>query len=213
MPTWHDRLNRLMRDKGWSARELARRADVPYDRLAKYLQGRVAKPRGEVIGKLAAALGTTELFITYGLDVGQIGNNTDSTKRRVPIVTLAAVALRGLEGAMRDAEIAGSYAPALSDDMRDCCVVAITDRANAPVLSPGDNVYCCPGMAPMPGCFVLAAIDGLAVIRRYRELEIVKGRRAIQLVAENPDFPAINVQVNHTSPILAVVTHHVRPLL
>lgn len=39
---------------------MARRADVSYDNVLKYLAGQVKQPRGDIMGKLAKALGTTE---------------------------------------------------------------------------------------------------------------------------------------------------------
>lgn len=54
---WSDRLEQKRREKGWSKRELSRRADIPYDNLTKYLTGDVAQPRGDILQKLADAIG------------------------------------------------------------------------------------------------------------------------------------------------------------
>jgi len=60
---WAERLNEKFAATGWSKSELARRADVPYDNVLKYLSGPVKQPRGDTLPKLAAALGTDEAWL------------------------------------------------------------------------------------------------------------------------------------------------------
>lgn len=67
--SWHDRLNQAWTDTGWSKAELARRSDVPYDSVVKYLAGKVDKPRGDILAKLSAALGKDDLWLERGIDL------------------------------------------------------------------------------------------------------------------------------------------------
>ena len=60
---WTARLTEKFNATGWSKTELARRADVSYDNVLKYLAGGVKQPRGDIMGKLAKALGTTEAWL------------------------------------------------------------------------------------------------------------------------------------------------------
>jgi len=60
---WHERLNARFAATGWSKAELAKRAGVSYDNVLKYLAGAVKQPRGDIMGKLAKALGTTEALL------------------------------------------------------------------------------------------------------------------------------------------------------
>lgn len=65
--TWHDRLRKLVAEKNVSKAELSRLSGIPYDSVNKYLRGTVDQPRGNTMQKLAAALDTTELYLTNGL--------------------------------------------------------------------------------------------------------------------------------------------------
>lgn len=72
-PLWADRLSAAFaarRDAdGWTARELAERADVPYDSVLKYLSGRVDHPRGDRLDRLCKALGVESAWL-FGFDEG-----------------------------------------------------------------------------------------------------------------------------------------------
>lgn len=65
---WASRLQAAFEEKGWSAAELARRSDVPYDSVKKYLAGKVKQPRGDTLDRLADALGVERLYLKEGLD-------------------------------------------------------------------------------------------------------------------------------------------------
>ena len=47
MEHWSKRLWRALSWKGWSQRELARRAEIDEQKVFKYLQGKVDQPRGD----------------------------------------------------------------------------------------------------------------------------------------------------------------------
>lgn len=57
---WHERLSERFEATGWGKAELARRSGVDYNSVLKYLAGQVKQPRGDIMEKLAKALGTTE---------------------------------------------------------------------------------------------------------------------------------------------------------
>lgn len=65
--TWHERLRKLVAERNVSKAELSRLSGIPYDSVNKYLRGDVDQPRGNTMQKLAAALDTTELYLTNGL--------------------------------------------------------------------------------------------------------------------------------------------------
>lgn len=64
---WSNRLQQALDDRGWSVRELSKRSMIPYDNVAKYLQGKVDKPRGETVAKLAQALDVDRLWLQEGV--------------------------------------------------------------------------------------------------------------------------------------------------
>jgi len=65
MEHWSNRLWRALNWKGWSQRELARRANIDEQKVYKYLQGKVDQPRGDTLLRLADCLGVTETWLRY----------------------------------------------------------------------------------------------------------------------------------------------------
>lgn len=65
--SWDQRLRDALEQKGWSKRELSRRADVPYDNVTKYVAGEVKQPRGDTLDRLAHALEIDPIFLARGI--------------------------------------------------------------------------------------------------------------------------------------------------
>lgn len=63
MVGWAERLNDMWVAKGWSGAELARRSGVNKENVYKYLRGTVKQPRGDILDKLADALGVARLWL------------------------------------------------------------------------------------------------------------------------------------------------------
>lgn len=73
MSDWYTRLNDALEEKGWTQAELARRSGVPVESIRKYVQGKVEKPRGNILEKLADALGKTVTWLRDGVsDTSQL---------------------------------------------------------------------------------------------------------------------------------------------
>lgn len=68
---WWDRLEGRRVAERMSKRALADRSGVDYDSLLKYLAGKVENPRGDILSRLAAAVGKDELWLR-GIDQGGI---------------------------------------------------------------------------------------------------------------------------------------------
>lgn len=64
---WSARLKEAIRDRDWSAAELARKSGVSYDSVVKYLAGGVDNPRGDTLRRLAGALNVGELWLKDGV--------------------------------------------------------------------------------------------------------------------------------------------------
>lgn len=62
---WQQRAKSLLKAKGWSIAELARRLDSTYDALYKQLRD-VHQPRGDVLKRMAAVFGVTEHWLRTG---------------------------------------------------------------------------------------------------------------------------------------------------
>lgn len=208
---WNERLALKMRELGWSMRELHRRSGVPYDSIKKYLDGAVAQPRGDIMGKLASAVGVTTLWLQHGLDVRHDSTDTNLGVQRLPIVRLGEVAAVGLSQALTTALASGRTVPAINHMGPRVYAVLIEDDSNAPVLRPGDYVLCDPDAPPIPGKFVVASVGTQALLRRYRETTVgASGKPTIELCPENPNFPTVGGKAKVV--ILGRVTHHVRAL-
>ena len=67
MGDWADRLRAGFERSGWSKMELHRRSGVSYDNIAKYLDGKVEKPRGDQIEQLARALDLDPIWVETGI--------------------------------------------------------------------------------------------------------------------------------------------------
>lgn len=65
---WSDRLREATEGLGWSKAELARRSGIAYDSVNKYLRGDIAQPRGDVMDKLARAVGKDTRWLRDGDD-------------------------------------------------------------------------------------------------------------------------------------------------
>lgn len=66
---WHERLQRQIDKLGIDMAELSRRSGVNYDSINKYLRGDVKQPRGNILAKLAKAVGVTEIWLRDGMEV------------------------------------------------------------------------------------------------------------------------------------------------
>ena len=83
--------------------------------------------------------------------------------------------------------------------------VDVRGRAMEPALVDGDELIVDPNIQPQPGDFVLAVVDGVAVLRKWRPV----GRDGrFHLVALNPDYPLLECDKSDTA--VAVVVEHRR---
>ncbi len=82
MKPWSDRLQDTLRRTGWSKTELARRSGVNYDSLNKYLTGRVAQPRGDILHRLARALGVNAAWLRDGAGARERRKRAGKAERR-----------------------------------------------------------------------------------------------------------------------------------
>lgn len=209
---WHDRLQRKRAELGWSKRELHRRSGVPYDSVVKYLKGDVDNPRGDILEKLARAVGVSPLWLRYGVEgEGQLPLNQNG--HRVPLVTLGELGIMGLERASAAAFAAGRTTPSIGVTNHQTFAVLIEDHSNAPALNVGDSIFCDPSMAPIPGSLVVIRAGNQVLVRRYRLKTITSdGLSAAEFVAENPNHPTILPTPASPVDILAVATHRVHRL-
>ena len=87
MSDWKNRLNEAFQGTGWSKAELARRSDIPYDSLNKYLAGKVEHPRGDSLPRLAKSLGVNLLWLRDGNGPKKGGSGIAATAEGVESLT------------------------------------------------------------------------------------------------------------------------------
>ncbi|MEM7425286.1 MAG: helix-turn-helix transcriptional regulator [Pseudomonadota bacterium] len=63
---WHESLKSLFDQSGLSIRQLSEISGVSYASCVKYLAGKVQKPRGDTLDRIAQALGSSEEALTFG---------------------------------------------------------------------------------------------------------------------------------------------------
>lgn len=75
---WQAKLRSVFDDSGLSMRELADTSGVAYASVIKYLNNKVANPRGDTLHRLAEALGTTEQALRYDEHANPAAQNVDA---------------------------------------------------------------------------------------------------------------------------------------
>lgn len=68
---WWQRLDAEREALGWSKAELARRSEIPYDNINKYLRGDIDQPRGDTLEVLAETIGRPLRWLRDGEEVGE----------------------------------------------------------------------------------------------------------------------------------------------
>ncbi len=132
MEHWSKRLWRAVHWKGWSQRELARRSGIDEQKVYKYLQGKVAQPRGDTMLRLADALGVTETWLRFELGPAVV---------RIPVVGRVAA---GESFLPVDDNPLGAGIQEIEFALDDADPIAIEVRGESmrPVYRPGDYLLC-----------------------------------------------------------------------
>lgn len=211
---WWDRMNGLVKAKGWTLKELSRRSGIDYESIAKYSQGDVDKPRGNTIRKIADTLSVTEQYLLFGVDPAAKLTDYESLSplalhgtKRIPRITLSELA--NLQAGHEPFGVwSGEMNIVVGEDIdSDCIAVEVEDNSMFPEFSPGDMLICDPSAQIEPGNFVIAKANGRskAVIRKYRLLGQSgdSGTPKIELKPINPDYPSDFIDHEHPGHIIA----------
>jgi transcriptional regulator with XRE-family HTH domain len=203
---WHARLLQRIKDLGWPKVELARRAGLDKDRLYKWLRGGVDHPRGDVLERLAKAVGWTEHFLLYGVEL-------DQSDDRLPFYSWGE--LKMLDVVRRNsAEAVGMLKPN-NDVGPDAFYTTAPDNSNAPGIMTGDRLLCDPAKPAAPGVFVIAKVVGHAdpILARYKVKKTKGGKPiAVDLVPDNDKFETVEVRRMADMQILGRVVYRTHPI-
>lgn len=132
MEHWSKRLWRALGWKGWSQRELARRADIDEQKVYKYLQGKVDQPRGDTMLRLADCLGVTESWLRFNVGPAVV---------RIPVVGRVS---NGESFLPVDGNPTNASNEVVDFSLDDADPIAIEVRGESmlPVYRPGDYLLC-----------------------------------------------------------------------
>lgn len=184
---WNDRIAQALAEKGWSIAELSRRTGIPRESMYKYVQGRVAAPRGDIMSRLADALGVSVVWIMHG--------TLPEGENKVAVTNLALVNIGRWNGELMALEhlkrTATEHVPV--PDGQDIGPKAIAFRVDDDALTRiphGSIAVADPDRPPEPSRYVLAwsSVVKRAVVRRWRATDY---SGAGQLVADNADYPPL----------------------
>ena len=193
MNHWSERLWKALNWKGWSQRELARRAEIDEQKVYKYLQGRVDQPRGDTMLRLADILGVSEIWLKFG---------TGPATVNIPVVGRVTT---GETFIPLDDGIVGSSPQnmkfALSEG--DPIAVEIGNDSLRPVYRAGDILLC----SRMRGEEIRECLNRDCVVRTDQ------GEGYIKQIMEGKEANKYNLISYNTPPILDVGLLWAAPVL
>lgn len=205
MTQWFERLRQAMERLGIDADEVAKRAGVPRKSIYGYLDGIVANPRGDVMSRLAKAVGMTESELRYGASYFSV------VYRIINVVPLSAVN-KALTLAMAT-ELVGNGDTMSAPDMvpGDSFGVRVDNGMGTPEINQGDILICSPSADVEPGKLVVAIdhTSKMAVFGRYKAMSLAK-RDCFVIEPVNRAYPDISIQDDTQGFVLARVVMHIR---
>jgi SOS-response transcriptional repressor LexA len=206
--TWWERLKAELKRRGKTARWLARESRVPEKSIYGYLRGDVDNPTGDIMLKLAQAVGWTESQLRYG-----IASSVTIDLKQIPLITLEQL------GKLR----IGQDHMAVWDQVSVVAVpmetptaafgVTLNDESGEPEFHVGDVVICVPQTSVAPGKYVIAVLDAKsqAVFRKYRPRS-ADDDQVFGLIAPNDDYPVIDVSPDNPGHVIARAIKHIRDI-
>lgn len=206
---WWERLAQAMEARRISPDALAERARVPVKSVYGYLNGVVDNPRGDVVNRLAKAVGMSELALRHGPqeDAAQVVLQL----KKIPLIDMNKI---GTLPAGRDALDAwdGSAVVSVPSDVPDgAYAMTLLDESNAPGFQKGDIIVCDPAAEVIPNRYVVAVLtdEKKAYFGRYAPATHGSMRR-FRLEREGQGWPSIEVGTKSKGYVLARVTKHIR---
>ncbi len=130
MQHWSERLRAAMVEKGLSVPVLARAADVSTASLYKYLEAKVARPRDEILPRLADALSVSPDWLRDGIPRGQL------------IIPIAGSVFQGVTK-LAPPDEPNDHAT-LSLDIQNPIAFEVRDDTCKPAYREGDLLLCTP---------------------------------------------------------------------
>lgn len=207
MEQWWDRLDSLMRERGLVPADLARRSGVAKHMIYKYLDGKVENPRGDVLHRLARAVGVPELFLRHGA-----ASVSMSPVQSIPMIKLASLGQLG-RGEAPKVAWDGETTVAFSGERHDLFAFTLEDDSGLPDFRAGEAIICEPTRAVDPGDYVLVAVTAArkAYFGRYSPASITSAD-AFRVIPTNALYPSISIGSPDEGYVIARAISHIRSI-
>lgn len=205
---WWDRLQQLTTVRGLTPEQVAERAGVPVKSVYGYLKGQVLNPRGSVMVRLAAAVGTTEGYLRLGSAGSQIID-----LRKIPLLTMNEIGTLKPDQSIFDVWDGVALVAVPVDVPEGSFGVLLDDDSGAPEFAKSDVIICHTKAERTPGRFVIAVVEGMqrAFFGRYRPSSI-HDATCFQLVPTNTNYPTIDIGGAVAGHVVARALKHVRSI-
>ena len=191
MPWW-ERVDRLREQRGWTWKELAKQARLPYDVIRKYSQGAVANPRGDAFTKLATALGVSASYLEYG--------NT------LPVMTIPVMGVVGAGEKLFPDETGILDQIKINAEEMDLFAVTIRGDSGQPVYKPGEIAVCSRVAGLSENGFlnydcIVKLVTGESYIKK-----VVRGAKpGLYTLLSNQGEPISDVRLDWAAPVVFVI--------
>lgn len=206
---WWQNLKTVMEAKNIDADAIAAATGIPIKSIYGYLNGAVENPRGDIVPKLAAAVGLSEIGLRYGDNDQNIVH-----LKKIPLLTMNKLGTLRPEAQALTVWDGKSMVSVPGDSVSENAFgVRLTDESGSPEFHADEIVICEPDEPAMPGRMVIAAIhnQNMGVFRRFRpSSQFDHGK--FTLVAPNPDYPQITVDADNPGHVIARATKHIRDI-
>lgn len=184
---WALRLQKAVADKGWKLTELHRRSGVSIESIRKYHSGAVANPRGDVMEKLADALGVDTLWLQHGVT---------SPRSRVTLVGYvgAGAVIYAMDDHERGAGL--EYVEAPPDNEPGTVAVRVRGDSMYPAYRDGDLLYYNEHASAIEDCLgrecIVRLTDGSTVVKF---VEQGSDSERLTLISYNaPPMPNVQIE-------------------
>jgi SOS-response transcriptional repressor LexA len=200
---WWERLARVI-----EARDLSAKANVPLKSLYGYINGDVENPRGDVIKRLAEAIGMSEQELRYGNGPQQL-----VTAKRIPLLDMQKLGkLKAGENPLSQWDgVSTTEVPAEIPD--GCFAITLADESMEPEFKKGSVIICDPNAPILPGKYVVVVMPDTedALFGRFRPMGY-KDLRRFTLIRTGTDYPDIELGAKVKGFIVARAIKHVRDI-
>lgn len=191
MTHWSERMAQRLKQLNWSQRELAKRSGIDENKIRKYHQGVIDKPRGNVLTKLAKAMNVTEIWLQHGTNIQQMS---------IPQVGFVGA------GEVFYPDLSSREIVEIKASDLDLFCVEVRGESGLPVYKPGEIVVCSRSAGHSENsylnkdCAVVLA-DGRAYLKR-----IGRGTRiGMYTLHSYNGAPIENVMIDWVAPVVMVI--------